>query len=65
VGLVIGFCKAVNINMQWLLTGEGPARSTYAAQESELVTEARLLVRERPELVESAYRVLRALEGKT
>lgn len=64
VGLVLAFCRATSVNMQWLLTGDGPAVSSYKLPEPDLVTEAKYLVRERPELVDSAYRVLRALEGK-
>lgn len=63
-GLVTAFARVVNVNVQWLLTGDGAVRSNYASTEHPLITEARHIVQEAPALAEQAYRVLVALEAK-
>lgn len=61
-GLLMSFCQEVNINLQWLMTGDEPVRGRYAAQEHPLVHTARHIAQESPALADQAYRVLRALD---
>ena len=61
VGLLIAFCREVNVNLQWLMTGDEPVRDRYAPAEHPLVNEARHIVQEAPALADQAYRVLLAL----
>ena len=58
----MAFCHEVNINLQWLMTGDEPVRGRYVAPEHPLVHEARHIVQETPALADQAYRVLRALD---
>ena len=62
IGLIMAFCTEVNVNLQWLMTGDEPVRGRYAAPEHPLVHAARNIAQEAPALAEQAYRVLRALE---
>ena len=66
VGNVARFCELTKVNMQWLLTGDGPREivSSYA-QEPDLVTQARHFVHDLPpSMAATAYRLLAALEGQ-
>lgn len=64
-GLLVSFCHATGTNLEWVLTGSGPALSrTAAVQEPALVQQARHIVRDlSPEVAATAYRLLAALEA--
>lgn len=61
VHLVMAYARATGVNLQWLLTGDGPAVTTYRKTEHPLVEQARHLVEERPALAETGYALLQAL----
>ena len=61
VRLVLDFARATGVNVQWLLTGDGPAISTYGKNEPPIVEQARLIAQERPALAETGYQILRSL----
>lgn len=62
IGLVVAFCDCVNVNLQWLLTGDGPVREKYAAVNHPLVAEALHIAADYPHLAEQARRVLVAIK---
>jgi transcriptional regulator with XRE-family HTH domain len=62
VGLVTAFCRTTGVHLEWLLTGNGPRLSAYPKQEHELVRQARHIVEDAPNIVDTAMRVLNALE---
>lgn len=61
VHLVLAFAKATGVNVQWLLTGDGPAITAYPRHEHPVVEQARALVEERPALADTGYQLLRTL----
>jgi transcriptional regulator with XRE-family HTH domain len=62
LGLVVAFCDYVGINLQWLLTGDGPVREKYASLDHPLVVEALHIAADLPHLADQACRVLVAME---
>lgn len=65
VGLLLAFCEQTGTNLQWLLTGEGPAINAYGREAHPLILKAAELVVSHPELAETAGRLLDALEHPT
>jgi transcriptional regulator with XRE-family HTH domain len=63
VHLIVAFARETGVNLHWLLTGDGPAVSSYKLTEHELVLEARHIVAEHPTMADTALRVLRAMEN--
>lgn len=61
VHLVMSYARATGVNLQWLLTGDGPAITAYSKSEHPLVEQARMLVQERPALADTGYQLLQAL----
>lgn len=60
-GLLQRFADATSVEIRWLLTGEGPARSRYVTGPSALVLMAREIDSLDGEASRQAERVLRAL----
>lgn len=58
------FCDLTAVEMRWILTGEGPARSAYPTAAPPLVRLAQEISAEYPAAAEQAERVLRALMPK-
>lgn len=63
VHLVLAFARETGVNLEWLLTGDGSAISSYAVNEHPIVGQARHLVEERPGLADAGYELLRTLSG--
>lgn len=64
-GLLVEFCRATGVNLDWVLTGNGPtlSRQPHVA-EPPLVAQARHIAEDcSPEVAATAYRLLAALEG--
>ena len=62
VHLVLAYARETGDNLQWLLTGDGPAVTAYRSPEHPLVEQARYLVEERPALAATGYALLQALD---
>lgn len=61
VHLVLQFARETGVNLQWLLTGDGPAIIAYPKGEHAIVELARLIADERPGLADAGYQLLRTL----
>lgn len=61
--LVHAFCEATGVNPTWLLTGDGPAISTYSKRAHPLILKAHELLKTRVELADTAERLLDALQA--
>jgi transcriptional regulator with XRE-family HTH domain len=64
VSLLMGFCRETHVRLEWLLTGDGPARESYPPAQP-LVVIAREIAARDGALAEQAERVLRAMAGPT
>ena len=60
--LLTAFARATGVNVEWLLTGDGPAIVEYRRTESALVKFSRHIAQERPALEDTALRILQALD---
>lgn len=61
VRLLGAFARETGVNLEWLLTGNGPAVSSFPLREHPLVVKAHDVVRDRADLAETALRLLDAL----
>jgi transcriptional regulator with XRE-family HTH domain len=62
VRLVVAFARETGVNVSWLLTGDGPAISSYQRLDP-VVQAAELLLQERPALASTGAAMLEALRG--
>lgn len=64
-GLLLRFAQETGTSLNWLLTGHGPAVTVYPSlADSEVVSVAREIAADYPELADTATRLLGALRSK-
>lgn len=64
VGLLVRFAAETGVNLQWLLSGDGQAITTYSPTENhDLLTQARYIVQEVPNMADAAASVLAAISN--